>query len=420
MFHIFRRPAVISGLMGAAALAAPSLTSTALAAPPLTLSNADGTLAATFSLQYRPRFETNDGKDFTDGPTNEFLSHRARLGLKLTYKTHVEGFVQVQDVRRWGEETDTLGDANADTFDLHQGFVKLAWENGVTLHIGRQEIAFDEERLVGAVNWAQQGRSFDAVRFTYSWGTSAFHAAWAKLAETDTATAPARDRDLGLLRFETKATDELKLSVNGIYDAVAQEGGVHRYTVGPYLQWQKDGWKVVGEAYYQGGEATKETDFAAYLVALRGFYTFDAKAKPTVGLWAEFLSGDDDPSDDTVGVFDTLFATNHAYYGAADIFTNIPVDTRQLGLIDVGGRVAFVPGGKVTVTLDGHQFLTAEDTAGGESDWGTEADLTIKTGWWEYVSLTGGLSGFFPGKAMEELRGDESEIFSFLMLDVAF
>lgn len=52
-------------------------------------------------------------------------------------------------------------------------------------------------------------------------------------------------------------------------------------------------------------------------------------------LWYDHLSGDDDPSDGTVRVFDTLFATNHKFYGLADYFLNIPVQTVGRGLQDL-------------------------------------------------------------------------------------
>ena len=37
----------------------------------------------------------------------------------------MRAFAQIQDVRVWGEETNTLADFSADRFDLHQAWVEL-------------------------------------------------------------------------------------------------------------------------------------------------------------------------------------------------------------------------------------------------------------------------------------------------------
>ena len=86
--------------------------------------------------------------------------------------------MQLQDVRIWGEETSTLGDFRADNFDLHQGFIQADFgEDGwLGTRVGRQEVNLGGQRLVGAVGWTQQGRSFDGVRVRTdkSWGTIDF------------------------------------------------------------------------------------------------------------------------------------------------------------------------------------------------------------------------------------------------------
>ncbi|NIP78292.1 MAG: alginate export family protein, partial [Gemmatimonadetes bacterium] len=73
--------------------------------------------------------------------------------------------VQVQDVRVWGGELGTT-DPSADGLDLHQGWLELgdAGSGALSLRVGRQELAYGGERLVGALNWAQQARSFDGAR----------------------------------------------------------------------------------------------------------------------------------------------------------------------------------------------------------------------------------------------------------------
>jgi hypothetical protein len=60
--------------------------------------------------------------------------------------------------------TNTLGDFSADNLDLHQGYVDIKRFNDspFATHVGRQEVYLRGQRLVGAVGWTQQGRSFGA------------------------------------------------------------------------------------------------------------------------------------------------------------------------------------------------------------------------------------------------------------------
>src|SRR5262245_13119890 len=76
--------------------------------------------------EYTVRFRHLEGHDFGPGGDDNFIRHRARVGLRFAYGEDVQALVQVQDVRIWGEESDTLGDYSANGFDLHQGYMELA------------------------------------------------------------------------------------------------------------------------------------------------------------------------------------------------------------------------------------------------------------------------------------------------------
>ena len=135
----------------------------------LVLTAAASALAAgpQISGQVRPRFEFRDAGNGSD---DAFTSMRVRVDAGADLDGGVRAFVQLQDVRLWGEETNTLGDFRADNFDLHQGYVEFGEVagTGLDLRIGRQEISLGGQRLIGAVGWAQQGRAFDGVRASYA------------------------------------------------------------------------------------------------------------------------------------------------------------------------------------------------------------------------------------------------------------
>tara|TARA_B100000959_G_scaffold261111_1_gene298329 strand:- start:1085 stop:1612 length:528 start_codon:yes stop_codon:yes gene_type:complete len=127
----------------------------------LLLSATAVTADVTTGGQVRSRWELRD----SDGVQSDGLTAtRTRASVHARLEGGVSASMQWQDVRVWGEEGNTLGDYSGDQIDLHQGWVQFAdfADMGVDLRLGRQEIAFGGQRLVGTVGWTHQGRSFDA------------------------------------------------------------------------------------------------------------------------------------------------------------------------------------------------------------------------------------------------------------------
>ena len=118
-----------------------------------------GAQEVTVSGQLRPRHELRypaapGGKQFT--------SMRAHAALE----NDISVFIQLQDVRIWGEETNTLGDFDADHLDLHQGYVDIKRFNDSPLaaRVGRQEVNLGGQRLVGAAGWTQLRRRVSSLQ----------------------------------------------------------------------------------------------------------------------------------------------------------------------------------------------------------------------------------------------------------------
>jgi hypothetical protein len=116
--------------------------------------------------QIRPRVMVHTGKDFVaDSETREAVTQRSRVTARATHETGLGATIQIQDVRVWGEEADTL-DFNAEGLDVHQAFGTIPIIDGLALRLGRQEVVFDGARLIGNLDWAQRARAFDGGRRT--------------------------------------------------------------------------------------------------------------------------------------------------------------------------------------------------------------------------------------------------------------
>lgn len=130
-----------------------------------------------FTGQLRPRAELRNGFS-TLKPTNNkaaaFISQRTRL--MLNYRSSRLIFqTSVQDVRLWGQDASTITVNDGNRLGLHEAWAEIILSNKkdtsfkrspldyFAIKIGRQEIMYDDERLLGNLDWMQQGRRHDAL-----------------------------------------------------------------------------------------------------------------------------------------------------------------------------------------------------------------------------------------------------------------
>lgn len=374
----------------------------------------------TIGGEYRPRVEVrNDpttrylGKD---PHTNVVFSHRARLKGGVEWK----GFgvtLTPQDVRQWGSELSTLA-VTSPVMEMHEAYAQYATTN-VLVRIGRQEFSFDDERLIGAVGWAQQGRAFDGARVGWR------------------ATDGSADADLfgAVLELKTKpltpappapnpATDKFLVGAHGRYApikgltvsglGVMEKGmrtGFDRYTFGPRVLFNKSNIVADAAAYYQLGTITPapkaEKDLQAWMAGLRLGYDDPKLFGVLAGI--DMLSGDNAVGDKKVRSFDTLYATGHKWYGTMDYFTVFVPDatknhTAGLGLNDAVVTLKYAGVNKLKLQVDQHFFGTNQETPSKTSHLGAETDLTVDYGINQYVKISGGYSLFSFGDAMSVIK----------------
>ncbi|MGW8265373.1 MAG: alginate export family protein [Longimicrobiales bacterium] len=369
------------------------------------------------SGQVRPRLE---GRTPVDGSWDFFTSMRARAALAAGLEGRVRVFLQFQDVRTFGEEGNTLGDYRADNFDLHQGYLELGSvpKVGGLLRVGRQELVLGEQRLVGAVDWSQQGRSFDGARYTTrALGRFRLDFFGMKLRD-ETAETQEFDSNFlggwGTLDLEKAGT----LDLFGLFVTDSRDQGSDLRTFGGLWRANAGPLRLRVEGSLQGG-STGDEDVSAYMVGISAGGNITDRG--TVTVLYDFLSGDEDPDDGEWGVFNTLFATNHIFYGLADYFTDIPAHTGGLGLRDLGVKFSVSPGTETRLGVDLHHFRTATEGPLSTQALGNELDLTLTRRITRELGLTTGYSFFQAKEGIQELgRLSENGHWLYLMLNAAF
>jgi hypothetical protein len=284
----------------------------------------------TVGFELRGRFETFTGQSFVPGRNNEYYLSRLRFNLGFQPLPWMRFVFQVQDSRAPGYP-DPKPSSSVDPVDLRIGYLELGRnpKAGWSMRAGRQELIFGEERLVGASNWGNVARSFDALRLT--WANPGKQLDWfaSSVVVPDKSAfdrSDLRNRFYGFYsRFERLVPGSqvepfvFWRSEAGFRNELKERGRLEEVTMGlRALGRLPDRFDYGLETALQTGQAAG-APIAAWAGHFGGGYTLgDTDRAPRLQAQFNCASGDDNSRDGRVKTFDNLFPTNHQFYGIGD------------------------------------------------------------------------------------------------------
>ncbi len=395
-----------------------------------------------FGGEYRFRFEGQTGIKGGRGVGDAYVLSRLRLDLLFRLGSHVRVFVQAQDSQAGAFNANPDPSVHQNDFDLRQGYVEVrqAEKGGWTVRAGRQELSYDDQRLVGASNWTNTARAFDAVKVGYS------DARLAVDAFVSSVVVPADDR------FDHHVDGQNLYGVHASMLRVVPDGelvGYWYWKTSPLVAGERAG---LGDADVHTvgarvvGALTPSADYAVDVIGQRGSYAGDriragaAHAQlgyvvtrrawsPKARIEYTFATGDASPSDGVRGTFDQLYPTNHAKYGVMD-----QVGLRNIHVARVG--VTVKPYARLTVEADYHSFWLAHrrdglydasgallarvSTGASGAHVAQEADLVATCAVATNVSVGAGYGRWLPGAFWKHATPGSSRHFTYSFVSYRF
>ncbi len=401
----------------------------------------------TLTGQLRTRTELRDGQGTlttTHAVPAFFTSQRTRLNFGYSgYRFKL--FAAVQDVRVWGQDASSINRTTSDAFDglmMHEawGEISLVDTNAtvdeLALKIGRQELVYDDVRLLGNLDWLQQARRHDVallkladngwlahlgVAFNqnrelkagnvyngvptgYVSGTNGLNTLYKSMQFLYLG----RKFYSGNASFLVLKDDFNKYVTNEDKTKTYTRGVWSRVTTGAYLSataLKRIG--ITGSAYYQLGQDRDGVDLSSYLLSVYTMY--QAGRKFAFGPGIDYTSGGGSATKSKR--FDPLYGTPHKFWGLMDYFYVADGFGPKNGLVDIYLRTRFKPKDKMTVTLEAHQFSASNQLVTGDNieldrNFGTELDLVVNYNLTKIINLEGGYSTFFatPTLASEAVK----------------
>jgi hypothetical protein len=405
----------------------------------------------TFSGQVRTRSELRDGQGTlsTDTIPAFFTSQRTRVNLAYSMY-RLKFYTSIQDVRVWGQDASSINRFTLDAYDglmMHEGWAEISLVDtgkvvkNFSLKIGRQELVYDDVRLLGNLDWLQQARRHDAalLKFDHNGWTAHLGAAFNQNAErkanhiyngVPTGTYPASTNGIGTMY---KSMQFLYIAKkfhfgNGSFLAFKDDfskytyaaadvdkktpiygkGVWSRYTVGGNLfgtAFRKLNFALT--AFYQGGKYKDGTSLNEYLISASGL--FAAGRKISVGPGIDFTTGNNG-SDKTKKSqrFDPLYGTPHKFWGYMDYFY-VADGFGPSGLIDMYLKGRYKLKDNMTLAADAHNFVLPQAVKGSDGNamskaLGTEIDLVLTYNMTKIISIEGGYSTMFATKTLSSVN----------------
>ncbi|RLD64969.1 MAG: hypothetical protein DRI95_09730 [Bacteroidetes bacterium] len=374
-------------------------------------------------IEVRPRLEYFHGYKTLVAPDQDHglsISQRSRINLDFKNENFITR-LSLQDVRIWGNQIQLVGNEDFAS-SIHEAWAEAVITKSLSLKFGRQEIIYDDHRIFGSVNWAQQARSHDAAIIKYKSAgfkaelALAYNQDGAKLSGTNNAVNPKNYKAFQNLWMNYKASDQFNISFLFLNNGKQLETGGDAYsqTVGPRITFNNKTIAAHGTFYYQGGVNNNQTVTGSAQKVNASYFGADISYKFSKSFSAllgfERLSGDSQlETNEETKVFMPFYGTNHKFNGHMDYFY-VGSGHGNVGLQDIYLQLnAKLP--KVAFGLHTHMLSAAADVADPNDGTamskglGTEIDLFFSFKLTKGVSFKGGYSQMFAKETMEAVKG---------------
>jgi hypothetical protein len=383
-------------------------------------------------IRFRPEMKNNFNFNNDSDNDARFTGQRIRLNVKGSNEA-VTSFIQLQDTRVWGSESNVGTAKETEAVDLYQVWFQINDLAGapVDLKMGRQTLVYGSQRLLGHLGWKDEARTFDGIKASVKAGPGKIDLLVMKLNEEDywKDDSPSSNdatyfADPAVDLVETE--DQNLNGAYGMFNVAGQKLDVYYllWTTGAKRAVTTMGGRIAGKAaaidytaeyVIQGGDWADGVTQEASALAIEAGYNMG----PTrIGFLYAMGSGDDEADATTHKNFVFPFHTNHGHYGYMDFFSwgnmndialraktkvgknVVKLDYHMLSLADAKGDWLNVVG--VANIYDGASTYT-------ETAAGSELDITFVHPYSANMKIVAGYSMFTPGAAVEERNGGKKD-----------
>ena len=378
----------------------------------------------TLDLQMMSRGEIRDGglsneDEKIDGRSN-FVIERERLVVGYE-RPWLQMKLNIQHQGVWGQ-------SGKGSINVYEGWAKLVAKNGLFAQVGRQRLAYDDERIIGANDWSLAGFSHDALKLGYEGYGHKAHAVLAYNQNAENMNGGTYYTN-GSQPYKTMQTvwyhydiPKIPLGASVLFMNIGMQGGKKgenertewQQVLGGYVKYSPKLWSVEGSYYRQMGKNEDGIKIKAWMASAlaqvhpSNFYGFK--------MGYDYLSGDEYfavPAKGQLGLtnhtvirgFNPIYGSHNKFYGAMDFFyvsTYVNGFTPGLQNFFVGGYVR--PIKAMRIGLEYHYLSMSTSLPKMDQTLGHEFELKAEYKVIKDVTASAGFSYMKGTETMEKLK----------------
>ena len=356
--------------------------------------------------------ENDDEDDFA-----AFLMERTRLIIGYS-RPYFEAKISAQHSGVWGQ-------TGKGTLNLYETYVQFKAPIGLFVKVGRQELAYDNERIIGSNDWAMAASSHDVAKLGYEGHGHKVHLILgynqnAQITSGGTyyenGAQPYKSMQTLWYHYDVPRTNlgaSLLFMNLGVQDVEFRKTRFQSLA-GAYLLWTPGSWLAEASYYRQFGHSTGRVPIKAWMVSTMLQFRLNRQLRFTAGY--DFLSGDKiyhARGQGQVGLihhkemrgFSTLYGSNHQFYGAMDFFyISAFLDGFSPGLQNVYAGIDYTPLKKLNFNATYHYLATSVDLRGLKRTLGHEFELSASYQFFRDARLSAGYSLMLGSETMKALK----------------
>ena len=359
----------------------------------------------------------SEADENNEGHSN-FVLGRYRLTTDYS-RSWLEARVSLQQSGTWG--------MGGGSFSLNEGWVTLKSKKGWFTKIGRQILAYDDERIIGSNDWSVTAPTHDVLKLGYEGQQHKVHLLFAynQNPENMEGFTAYKDGNQPYKSMQTLwyhyDTPKSNFGASLLFMNIGMQGEKNNVPVtyfqqlaGTYITFTPKYFMAEGAFYYQFGTEEHGIPLSAYMASIK----LTAKPRDSYSIYAgyDYLSGDAYfavPPEGQIGMvfhdkvrgFNPIYGSHHEFYGAMDFFyMSTWVGGFTPGLQNAYLGCTFNPYNTLNFNVAGHYYAMATKLPDVDQFLGLAGEFSANYAFTKYISAECGYSYMYGSETMKFLK----------------